>query len=1346
MKKKKILFGMLMAFTSAVALASCNSKKNKESSKDATSEVSSESTNNSSSSEEAQSSNSSTSQDSAESSSGDTVTEVTVTFDSQGGSAIESVTLDKGALLGLTTPTHPDALHFLGWFSDSNLTKEVNDFEAVEESMTLYAKWEEFDLTDPYAEYLHINYAKDLIAMRADSTLTAAKIVLARDIDFANVSAADIETSKIQSFAGIFDGDGHKVKNAVYDETKTNKTGLIFRSISGGTVKNVKFVACTVSGGAQQGIGFIAGLVGGDCKFEDIEFNACSVINVGTYGGFLGGELNEIGPYNNTATINRITIKNACKIQTGNYGGMLFGDITNKGMMTVNASDLDIEGDLSTTGNASFVFGRMRQGTFSLKNAILKPTFSNTAVNVLQGADGSSTTSTIENVVVVSDIASLIANNKNYAGSVTATNLYFTGTDSSTVATATTVSKDAVTVDWLKDTLKLDFSDTGAWELEANDATKYKLKTSSSNVRTPGSKIVKLLPSLGATQQRFKKGAEFNSDNLVVFAVFDDDVQLVLQASEITIDSSAYKSDTVGTYAINIVSKEDETISTSYDVNLVEQTGVVVNDEFMVKTYVTGQDLDVSRLVVYSKWSDDALEKLTYSDTVKEFDVDSTAFVNTTAGKYDIKISNGGFDPISIPVTVIDTKPVVVDNYVYINVDCESNSTDGTKVNGVETFTTLTAAIDYLEACKFADDVIKVIYVSDGTYTEKLNTQLPNLHLVGESRDGTVISYSAVESTVSPLTLSPYGLATDDCATVHIDGVGFAATNISIRNDFDYIENTQTKKESSPQGLALTINADGAVLTNVHLYGNQDTLYLKSGRVYITDSLIEGNIDFIFGQPTGIAYFDKCTINAVYRGPDMTNNGYVTAAKMEDGNKPNYGYVFNECTFTADEDVLDGSMSLGRPWGAKATVSYINCNFSSAYSTKAFGDGKSRWDSMTGNPQDADFSEYGSTGDGKITEAVLGGRILTEEEAATYTLANTLAKTNGDIKFTLDFDFEAILTALKLEATKVAATGIISSEVTTVDATVAINGKTDLTAYVIPWNAEDKSFTIEIANPDMVEYDAYYLYGKSVGETTVTLTQGSLTYTINVSVIEKQTYTVSFKTAGSAVESQGVLDGEKIDATKAVTTLDGYVFKGWYLDSDFENAFDLENDTITGATTLYARFVAWADIYKEDATVYFDGTVGDGVNSFTYDNTTTTAGTYYGITTTGKFAYRSANSDVQFNAGVKISFDVEQYATIVLTQKAAFSVKVYLNDTEVTPTIDGTTVTYYTEAAGTITIENAETGNKYVYGLSVTYPNVISEDTTLQFGEANRTGDTATINLQGSTGVVDDVVYVDATA
>lgn len=71
---------------------------------------------------------------------------VTVTFDSNGGTTIEAVEIVKGTKL--TKPENPTKKEgivnfiFVGWFKNEALTEEFDFSKPVEESLTLYAKWQ----------------------------------------------------------------------------------------------------------------------------------------------------------------------------------------------------------------------------------------------------------------------------------------------------------------------------------------------------------------------------------------------------------------------------------------------------------------------------------------------------------------------------------------------------------------------------------------------------------------------------------------------------------------------------------------------------------------------------------------------------------------------------------------------------------------------------------------------------------------------------------------------------------------------------------------------------------------------------------------------------------------------------------------------------------------------------------------------------------------------------------------------------------------------------------------------------------------------------------------------------
>lgn len=67
--------------------------------------------------------------------------------------------------------------------------------------------------------------------------------------------------------------------------------------------------------------------------------------------------------------------------------------------------------------------------------------------------------------------------------------------------------------------------------------------------------------------------------------------------------------------------------------------------------------------------------------------------------------------------------------------------------------------------------------------------------------------------------------------------------------------------------------------------------------------------------------------------------------------------------------------------------------------------------------------------------------------------------------------------------------------------------------------------------------------------------------------------TITYTTEhGTAPDSDTVANGSLIYNEPTSPSEEGYEFKGWYKDEEFENAWDFETDTVTSDTTLYAKW------------------------------------------------------------------------------------------------------------------------------------------------------------------------------
>lgn len=998
----------------------------------------------------------------------------TVSFSTEFGTAPEAIKVDMlpSELPYLAT----DGKAFLGWYLDAEFKEEAKPGQEVTESITLYARW---------VDGIAIHTTDDLIALSQLATASDT-YVLTNDLDFTNVQ---LSSTKCE-FTGVFEGYGHVISNASIANADS-KTGILFAKVNGGTVNDVKFLGCSITS-ANESCGVLAGEVNGG-TITKVEFNSCSATTTNNYVGLIYARSE--GSTGKTVTLEEITVKNGSYVACAQYGGILCGDNT----ADVILRNADVEGELrNSSGNFGMLLGRERGNqTYTVEDCVVNVKMSNTGSGLKGLVTQNNTTNTtvnVSNIFVIDTPASLIGGGKH---AVSATDCYYLSSSTMIPGDAGFTSlTDMPTADWYKDTLGLDF--TSKWVVE-NDGG-IKLAAASSNVASEDARVVSMKVSTSNAITRFKKGDTFDPTGLVVTLVYSDGVQLVASSDDYTVSTEKANLNQAGEYQIDVVLKADDAVSVSYDITVAEETGFKVYDEFMTHTYLSGNDLSTTNLVVKSVWSDGIEETLTSS----QYKLERNGFNENEGSKYTITIKYGEFEDQNIIVSVVDSKPVVVDNKIYVNVDASSTAYNGEKVNGIETFNSLTAAIEYLNQCQYDSEVVKVIYIANGKYEEKITipSSLTNVKLVGESQEDTIITYSAVESTVDITTGSQYGL---DCATIQVEATGFGAYNLSIRNDFDYINDS--KKESSPQGLALTIAADQATISNVHLYGNQDTLYLKAGRAYFYKSQIDGNIDFIFGQDTGLAYFDDCTIMAITKSATQEkNNGYVTAMRADATTKPDYGYIFNNCDFIDDGKIAVGSMSLGRPWGAAATVAYINCSFSAAYSTLGYdGSSKSRWYDMSGNlPQNADFCEYGSTGDGAITTAVNGGKVLTAEQAANYTKANIFAQVNGKCTWTAAWDCDAAYAQL-MAVSATTNDGALAQDKTEVN--VYVNDTADLGVYVAPWNASDKAVIYTVLDETICKVNSGVVTGLAEGSTTVTVSYKSETKVVTVNVTKNTAIT-----------------------------------------------------------------------------------------------------------------------------------------------------------------------------------------------------------------------------------------------
>ncbi|WP_233625354.1 pectinesterase family protein [Actinoplanes sp. ATCC 53533] len=274
--------------------------------------------------------------------------------------------------------------------------------------------------------------------------------------------------------------------------------------------------------------------------------------------------------------------------------------------------------------------------------------------------------------------------------------------------------------------------------------------------------------------------------------------------------------------------------------------------------------------------------------------------------------------------------------------------------DGTGTYRTVQAAVDAVPANNGSRVTITI---KAGTYREIVtipsNKPYVTLQGAGSTAAGVVIVNNHS---------SAGGWGTSGSATVFVNGHDFAASNLTMSNDYG----------EGSQAVAANVNADRSVFDNVRFLGNQDTLLVNNNRLYVKNSYVEGTVDFIFGGATAV--FHSSTIHE-----KRSSGGPITAANTDAAKT--YGILFYKCTITGAANNVTG---LGRPWGAAAQVLYRESNLSATIATAQ------PWTDMSSNSwKNARFLEYKNTGSGATTN---GNRPqLSDNTAATYTPQKYLA-------------------------------------------------------------------------------------------------------------------------------------------------------------------------------------------------------------------------------------------------------------------------------------------------------------------------------------------------------------------
>ncbi|XP_072979974.1 pectinesterase-like [Typha angustifolia] len=263
-----------------------------------------------------------------------------------------------------------------------------------------------------------------------------------------------------------------------------------------------------------------------------------------------------------------------------------------------------------------------------------------------------------------------------------------------------------------------------------------------------------------------------------------------------------------------------------------------------------------------------------------------------------------------------------------------------------------------------------VIRIKAGVYQEnvEVSKKKKNIMFIGDGRSDTVITGN--RNVVD-------GYTTFKSATLAVSGDGFLGRGLRIEN---------TAGPSKHQAVALRVGSDLSAFYDCDIVGYQDTLYLHSLRQFFRGCLIQGTVDFVFGNAAAV--LQDCDLQARLPGPNQKN--MITAQGRNDPDEPT-GISIHKSRITAASDLAPvvGSVRtyLGRPWKEYSRTVVMESEISDAVNP----DGWHVWDGEFGLDT-LYYGEYMNTGPGSGTDQRVGWKgfkvITSATEAEQFTADN----------------------------------------------------------------------------------------------------------------------------------------------------------------------------------------------------------------------------------------------------------------------------------------------------------------------------------------------------------------------
>lgn len=244
-------------------------------------------------------------------------------------------------------------------------------------------------------------------------------------------------------------------------------------------------------------------------------------------------------------------------------------------------------------------------------------------------------------------------------------------------------------------------------------------------------------------------------------------------------------------------------------------------------------------------------------------------------------------------------------NWTFTTKEAAPSTTDITvDDDGFADFRTLQGALNYAMTDK---NTAMTITVKEGVYNELLFLRNKNnLTIQGESRENTIVQYDNSEG---------FNGGSSSRGVFLVE----SADNL-VLNNFT-LKNTHTRTGSGDQAETIYFNSTYRLIANnMNFISEQDTLLMK-GYNWFYNSLIAGNVDFIWGYSVA-TLFENSEIRSIgdsKNAPSDSSGGYVLQARIQDPSYPGFVFLNNEFTSgpgPLGNGVQDNSTYIARSAGA----------------------------------------------------------------------------------------------------------------------------------------------------------------------------------------------------------------------------------------------------------------------------------------------------------------------------------------------------------------------------------------------------------------------------------------------